>query len=129
RAAIDLRSLDQTHQNATETAQQLFSRQVIPAQIKALGEQVTTTKSGTPRKMLTKAHMASLQAPVLGADELGDHLTAAARTGATAAMAEMSAQGVTVQDVTDGDLAARVADQAQAVAQMAAQGLSLAAQR
>lgn len=128
-ARVDLRSLDLSHQTVQEALDALFKGQVIPAQIRALGEQVVTTQAGTPRQTLTRAAMASLSAPVQGRDDLVAYLTQAAKDGAHAAAAELSAQGVTATIPDDATLEARVGDVADAVARMAANGLSLAAQR
>jgi hypothetical protein len=92
-AAVDFRALDDAHAAATNSAQALYLQTVIPAQVKALGEQVTTTKAGTPRKRLTRAAMAKLSAPEGGRDELVELLLQAARGGAAQAVAEIAEQG------------------------------------
>lgn len=129
RAAVDFRELDTQHQTVLGSLQTTWGQQVIPAQISAIGDQVVTNKSGNPRTRVTKAGMAGLEAPVTGRDEIGVHLSQAARDGANAALAEMAAQGATADMPADDAIAAAIADQADAVVAMAANGLSLAAQR
>lgn len=128
-AAVDYRTLDSQHSSVMASLEALWRQQVIAAQIAALGDQVTTTKAGTPRTRITKTGMAGLSAPVAGVEDLQAHLLQAARDGALGALAEMSAQGATAGMPSDDELAALIADQVNAVASMAANGLSLAAQR
>jgi hypothetical protein len=128
-AAVDFRALDDAHAAATASAQALYLQTVIPAQVKALGEQVTTTKAGTARKRLTRAAMAKLSAPEGGRDELVELLLQAARGGAAQAVAEIAEQGRELAMPGDDALRAAVSDQADAVTTMAANGISLSAQR
>lgn len=128
-AAVDFRNLDTAHGTVLGSVQTTWEQQVLPAQISALGDQVVTTKAGDPRQRITKAHMAGLNAPALGHDEIMPHLSQAARDGANAALAEMAAQGATADMPSDDAIAAAISDQADAVVAMAANGLSLAAQR
>jgi hypothetical protein len=122
RARTDYRAMDLAHQTVLGDVQSLMRQQIIPQQVKALGEQIET-------KALTKAAMAGLQAPVLGADDLAAHLMEAARQGAHAAAAELAAQGAAADIPDDAALSGIVGDQAKALAEMAANGISLAAQR
>lgn len=129
RAAVDFRALDDAHAAALKTVQSLYLDDVIPAQIRALGDQVITTKAGTPRKRLTRAAMAKLGAPEGGRDALTDLLAEAARAGAAQAVAEIAEQGRSVVMPSEDELRAAVTDQADAVTTMAANGISLSAQR
>jgi hypothetical protein len=129
RAAVDFRALDEAHATLTNSVRAFYLGSVIPAQVKALGEQVVTTKAGTPRKVLTRAAMAKLDAPEHGRDELRDLLLEAARGAAAQAVAEIAEQGREVAMPSDATLRASVTDQADAVTSMAAHGISLSAQR
>lgn len=129
RAAVDYRALDQAHSWALVSLQDSFMRDVVPEQIKALGDQIRFTKAGDPRKVLTRTALAKIQAPVQGIELLKGHLLTAAISGANAAVKEAQAQGVTGASAPAEDaLAARVADQAAAVAGLSANGISLSAQ-
>lgn len=128
-AAVDFRALDEVHAAVTASAQSLYLQQIIPAQIAALGEQVTNTKAGAPRKRLTRSAMAKLAAPEGGRDELVELLVSAARGGAAQAVAEIAEQGREIAMPADEALRAAVTDQADAVTTMAANGISLSAQR
>lgn len=129
-ARVNYAQIDQAHQDVFGSLETVWRQAVIAQQIAALGDQVTLNQAGNPRTTITKAQMAKITAPVAGVDELSAHLTQAAKDGANAALAELSAQGASGLDLPgDEALAARVADQVAAVAGMAANGLSLAAQR
>jgi hypothetical protein len=128
-ARTDFRTLDSTHQSVFAALETAWRQQVIPAQISAIGDQIVTTKAGTPRQRVTKAAMAAINAPNAGVDELGAALLQAAKDGGNAALAEMAAQGAIARIPADEQLAASVADQVNAVVSMAANGISLAAQR
>jgi hypothetical protein len=129
RAAVDFRSLDATQSNTSDALIAAFLAQVIPAQVRAIGQQIVNTKQGTPRKVLTKGAMASIQAPTDGGDVIDQHLLSAATAGAHAAAAELAAQSVTASIPSEDDLRARLSDQSTAIVAMAANGLSLSAQR
>lgn len=128
-ARMDLRTIDAQHQTVTQALQAAFAQQVIPAQIRAVGAQVLTTKAGTARKTVTRAAMASLTAPASGQDVIAQHLATAAQDGAHAAAAELAAQGVTASIPSDQDLSDGVGEIAAAAATLAATSLTLSAQR
>jgi len=127
RAAVNFRKLDQAHSATSTAAEQLYLGTVIPAQIKALTQQIAAMDNPT------REDLAGLSAPgedVEGADQLHPLLTQAARSGAALAISEAAAQGVTgLSAPHDETLKAAVADQAASFTQMAANGISLAAQR
>ena len=129
RAAVDFGALDAAFDTAAQDAEALYRQVVIPAQIAALADGIRNTKAGEPRKVLTKAAMAALQAPREGHDELAAILLDAARVGASTALAEAQAQGVILAPVEDAVLAQMVGDQADAMTTMAADGISIAAAR
>src|SRR4051794_15621681 len=129
RAAVDFGALDAAFNTAAQDAEALYRQVVIPAQIDALAEGIRLTKAGEPRKVMTKAAMAALQAPREGRDELAVILLDAARIGMSTALAEAQAQGVILAPVEDAVLAQMVGDQADALTTMAADGISIAAAR
>jgi hypothetical protein len=129
RAAVDFGALDAAFNTAAQDAEALYRQVVIPAQIEALASGIRNTKAGEPRKVLTKAAMAALQAPREGRDELAAILLDAARVGMSTALAEAQAQGVILTPVEDAVLAQMVGDQADALTTMAADGISIAAAR
>jgi hypothetical protein len=129
RAAVDFGALDAAFNTAAQDAEALYRQVVIPAQIDALAEGIRLTKAGEPRKVLTKAAMAALQAPREGREELAAILLDAARVGMSTALAEAQAQGVILTPVEDAMLAQMVGDQADALTTMAADGISIAAAR
>jgi hypothetical protein len=129
KAAVDFGALDSAFNTAAQDAEALYRQVVIPAQIEALASGIRNTKAGEPRKVLTKAAMAALQAPREGREELAAILLDAARVGATTALAEAQAQGVILTPVEDAVLAQMVGDQADALTTMAADGISIAAAR
>jgi hypothetical protein len=129
RAQVNYRQMDATHSSVAGALVQAFGQGVIPGQIAALAAQITTTKTGNPRKVLTKAAMASLQAPLDGSDIVSAHLLDAAKAGAQAAVAELAAQGGDATIPSDAELAAPLGDQSNAIVAMAANSLSLSAQR
>lgn len=128
-ARVDFRALDATYSSTADSLVDAFLQQIIPAQITALGSQITTTQAGTERKVLTKAAMTSLRAPLTGGDLLDAHLLEAAKAGAQSAAAELAAQGGSATIPDESALTAAVADQSNAVVTMAANGISLSAQR
>jgi hypothetical protein len=129
RAAVDFRSLDQAHDLASTSLEGLYLERVIPAQIAEVVAQITTTQKGEPRKVATRVAMARLSASAFNVDEVHEHLIAAARAGAGAAVRECAAQGMPLAGPDDEALAALVADHVKAVTTMTANDLSLAAQR
>lgn len=129
RASVDFRQLDASHQAASGGLTAAFLQQVIPGQIDALGDQILTTKQGTPRKVLTKSAMTSLRAPVSGQDVVDEQMLQAAQDGADGALAELAAQSIPASAPSDDDLRNRLADQASALVAMTANSLSLSAQR
>lgn len=127
RAAVDFRGMDTAHGKVVTTLQQRWLRDVLPAQIKAMGQQIRDLPS------LSRTSVLDVSAPVLGADLLMEHLTDAAVSGADAARREMIAQGKSpahAQLVPGAEaLARRVGDQAGALARLNANAVALAAQR
>jgi hypothetical protein len=122
RAAVDFRALDDAHGSVTARVHKTYLADVLPAQIKALGDQV---RAGVKAS--------DLLAPVAGLEALHDHLAEAASTGASTAIREAQAQGVTVGEdravAIAQEAVARVTAQAEHVARLNAHGLSLGAQR
>lgn len=128
RAAVDFRGLDTAHTDVTTRLQQAWLKDVLPAQIGAMGDQIRMMPA------LTKTGVLDVQAPTLGLDLLEGHLTTAAVSGAQAAKREIAAQGkpghhLSAVPDSHGALAPRVADQATALARLNANAVSLAAQR
>src|SRR3954451_18324708 len=85
RAAVDFGALEAAFNTATQDAEALYRQGVIPAQIDALAEATRLTRPSEPRKVLTKAAMAALQAPRQARDELAAILLDAARVGMSTA--------------------------------------------
>lgn len=125
RAAVDFAGLDTAHKSAHGKLWQAFRTEVIPEQIKSVGDQIR----GLDPTQLTRSQLTKLAVPPLGHEALEEHLLAAAQSGASTARRELEAQGVDAVSVTPEQLVARVADQAMAMAEMSANGLALAAQR
>lgn len=129
RAAVDFRGLDTAHSNTLVSLQQAWLKDVLPEQIKAMGDQIRMLTGD-----LTKTAILNVQAPALGGELLQSHLVEAAVSGATAAKREMMAQGKPAEHVvrvpdTPAAVAPRVIDQAAALTRLNANAVSLAAQR
>lgn len=124
RAAVDFKSIDDAHTVGVAKLQQHYLTTVLPAQIKAIGEQV---RSGAPAS--------KLQAPVIPeeVEQIRTHLEELASNGVHGAAREAQAQGVDVlPDAVPNAVntaADKVAKQAEDVASLNANGLSLGAQR
>lgn len=128
RAAVDFAAMDLVYEQGAVDAE-AWLVDVLREQVAAVSDAIVLTKKGEVRKVVTRAAMARIEAPVLGAAELAEVLLPAARAGAAGAVQEALAQGVTVVVPSDEALMAAVADHATAVAEQHAHGLSLSAQR
>lgn len=129
RAAVDFAAIDLAYDDAVTRAHALWLESVIPGQVSAVADGIVLTKSGEPRKRVTRSDMARLAAPVDGADALRDLLLPVARAAAAQAVGEAVSQGFAIPMPDDAALAGALADHATAVAVQSANGLSLSAQR
>lgn len=128
-AAVDFAALEAAYEGAADELDALFLQTWLPAQTAAIADAITFTRRGTPRSRITAADMARVTAPVVGVDELADRLHDVAVRGAAEAVAELRAQGLTLEAVDPDVLRPLVVDHAKAVATQTAEGLSLAAAR
>lgn len=128
RAAVDFAAMDLAYESGAVDAEQWLDA-VLSDAVAALSDAIVLTKKGEVRQRVTRADMARVRVPVLGAEELAELLLPAARAGAAMAAQEALAQGHAVAVPSDEALAGLVRDHAQAVAQQVADGLSLAGSR
>lgn len=120
---MDYATLDAAYEDVSAAVLDLWENTWLPVQVEAVRDAIRAS-DGTPEEL------AVVRAPAVGADDLTDALLEAARSGVSAAEAELTAQGVTGLDTPADDvLRARIAGHAEAVAQQTADGLSLAASR
>lgn len=117
RAATDFGKVQQVWTEATEDIVADW-KAIRSQQIEALVAQaVAAVEAGTP------VALASLQAPVLGAELIEDRMMKLAQQAATAARAEAAAQGVTIAAIDGDALRPIIANRAQATAVLLARGL------
>lgn len=122
-AAVDFRALDVAYENAADRLEALFRDEWLPEQVQVLREAVIEAAEDGAEAL------AQVRAPVVGADALADVLYDLAVRGAEEAVAELDAQGLSLDVPGEDTLRELVTDHARAVAQQTADGLSLAASR